>query len=1160
MNRVTVSSYPTRVTLHCGQNKVTLRYTQKGERGIGISNVALDDKAHLIVTYDDGKTQDAGAALGDVASVKDGIDSSYKKVQASEANVTKLEASTKANADKAQQALQDTQSASTSGVDTINTLVSEKMTYMTSTFNSLLTQAKANIDQLERDAEDKIHRVRTYSLEQIKTAHDDAMVDIERSVNKAEAWAVSETTPDREPDFESPTGLTQSSRSWALLSKKKLQEAFDTLKDIKDSETNAKVSETQASTYAGNSKASADAAKLSEMNAASSASSASDSEAEAATQASNASKSATAASSSASAAKTSETNSASSASSASTSASNAKASETNAKTSETNAAESQQSATSSATIANNWAIATTSPDGATDVDSNTGKTQSSRSWALASKASAESASSSASTATTQASSATASADSASESATSASNSATSASSLATAASNSASAAATSATNASNSEKQASGYKTSASDSATAAASSATSASTSATNAKASMNTANTAASSANTSATNASTSASNAAKAEVSAKTAQAAAEKARDDANSAVNKLTGAMKYAGQVDNYSDLADVTKNKGDVWNIVNADSAHGIKAGDNVAWNGTDWDNLSGTVDLSIYAEKADYQKVITSATADGATITFNHKDGTTSTTMVNNVASATAATNDAKGQKIDATYEKVTDASNVHTSLQNSINSLSTSKQDKLTFDLTPTEDSSNPVTSSGIKTALDGKPSNTGAGASGTWPISVSGNASTATKATQDAAGNVITTTYATKLELNSKQDKLTFDSSPTADSENPVTSDGIKTAIDTAIFSSQADWNVTDSTKGSYIKNKPDIYTVKTFVSSDNQGYHKYLLLYDITNFTSGNLYATGFQGVITLTRMGGYQSQNLTGLLDVSIQYHGTLSEYTGEDVLHLNSSNPYDVLPVVLKNKDKYYLALRLSYSAYYLRFNGYWSGGTPLLTEVLFTSNTPPDGYEEIKTGQALPFYASNAQFSDTATKLSTARTIQTNLASTSSASFDGTANVAPGVTGILPVANGGTGVSSLADITVGNATADASGNNIANTYATKAELNNKQDKLSFDSTPTADSTNPVTSGGIKTALDGKPSNTGAGASGTWNIGISGNAATATKAEQDASGNNIVNTYAKKTDTYTKTEVDNKVNTLKSSIFNSDNHLVFPSGAEMWVE
>lgn len=51
------------------------------------------------------------------------------------------------------------------------------------------------------------------------------------------------------------------------------------------------------------------------------------------------------------------------------------------------------------------------------------------------------------------------------------------------------------------------------------------------------------------------------------------------------------------------------------------------------------------------------------------------------------------------------------------------------------------------------------------------------------------------------------------------------------------------------------------------------------------------------------------------------------------------------------------------------------------------------------------------------------ATKLETARTIQTNLASTSNASFDGTANITPGVIGVLSVANGGTGCSNLDDL-----------------------------------------------------------------------------------------------------------------------------------------
>ena len=45
-----------------------------------------------------------------------------------------------------------------------------------------------------------------------------------------------------------------------------------------------------------------------------------------------------------------------------------------------------------------------------------------------------------------------------------------------------------------------------------------------------------------------------------------------------------------------------------------------------------------------------------------------------------------------------------------------------------------------------------------------------------------------------------------------------------------------------------------------------------------------------------------------------------------------------------------------------------------------------------------------------------TATKLKTARTVHVNLASTTAASFDGSKDVTPGVKGVLPIANGGTG------------------------------------------------------------------------------------------------------------------------------------------------
>ena len=46
----------------------------------------------------------------------------------------------------------------------------------------------------------------------------------------------------------------------------------------------------------------------------------------------------------------------------------------------------------------------------------------------------------------------------------------------------------------------------------------------------------------------------------------------------------------------------------------------------------------------------------------------------------------------------------------------------------------------------------------------------------------------------------------------------------------------------------------------------------------------------------------------------------------------------------------------------------------------------------------------------------NTATKLATARTITANLASSTAGSFDGSANITVGVTGTLPIANGGTG------------------------------------------------------------------------------------------------------------------------------------------------
>ena len=259
-------------------------------------------------------------------------------------------------------------------------------------------------------------------------------------------------------------------------------------------------------------------------------------------------------------------------------------------------------AAASASQAKAWAESGSSPDGATDSDSSTGKTQSSKSWALYSKdraiASASSASASASSASAAKSSQTAAANSAS------------------AASSSASAASTSATNAKDSQ-------TAAASSASAAKSSQTAAATSETNAK-----------------------------------TALVSCQNIQTQVNNGLQSLTSAVKYRGSVVSFSALPASGQSVGDMYNIKAAGGtdANGtaIRAGDNVVWNGSGWDDQAGTVDLSNYYTKGEMNGAVVSATVSDATLTLIHKDASKSTVTVNNVAHASKASQDDKGQAID--------------------------------------------------------------------------------------------------------------------------------------------------------------------------------------------------------------------------------------------------------------------------------------------------------------------------------------------------------------------------------------------------------------------------------------------------------------------------------------------------------------------------
>ena len=84
--------------------------------------------------------------------------------------------------------------------------------------------------------------------------------------------------------------------------------------------------------------------------------------------------------------------------------------------------------------------------------------------------------------------------------------------------------------------------------------------------------------------------------------TAKANAEKCLADVEAVRDSLAKMITYQGSVDNYSDLP-TNPQVGYSYNVKNADKEHGVNAGDNVVWNGEDWDNFGGAIDMSLFAE-----------------------------------------------------------------------------------------------------------------------------------------------------------------------------------------------------------------------------------------------------------------------------------------------------------------------------------------------------------------------------------------------------------------------------------------------------------------------------------------------------------------------------------------------------------------------------
>lgn len=201
--------------------------------------------------------------------------------------------------------------------------------------------------------------------------------------------------------------------------------------------------------------------------------------------------------------------------------------------------------------------------------------------------------------------------------------------------------------------------------------------------------------------------------------------------------------------------------------LINTGSVEDPDTGKLYVKGATQWDyltDLSGVQGIQGVGI-ASIAKTSTSGLVDTYTITLT--DGTTTTFTVTNGQNGTGAGN------VIATNVNVADVVYVFRGATIDDNGNITGQlvtlaeggiQTVLTFDTTPTANSANPVTSGGIKTALNTKQD-------------------TLTFDTTPTTGSVNpVTSGGVKTALNTKQDTLSFDSVPTDGSSNPVTSNGV------------------------------------------------------------------------------------------------------------------------------------------------------------------------------------------------------------------------------------------------------------------------------------------------------------------------------------------------------------------------------------------
>ena len=144
-----------------------------------------------------------------------------------------------------------------------------------------------------------------------------------------------------------------------------------------------------------------------------------------------------------------------------------------------------------------------------------------------------------------------------------------------------------------------------------------------------------------------------------------------------------------------------------------------------------------------------------------GGTYNINISGNASTATNATNATNADKATQDSAGNTITTTYATKAEVPTKTSQLTNDSSFVTSGQLAAVATTGSYSDLSNKPTIPTNTNQLTNGAGYITSSG-------SITGNAATATKATQDSAGNTITTTYATKAEVPTKTSQLTNDSS--------------------------------------------------------------------------------------------------------------------------------------------------------------------------------------------------------------------------------------------------------------------------------------------------------------------------------------------------------------------------------------------------------